>query len=344
MFDRNVVFRWSLARFFATLALCAGALATCGAQDETPTRTRELFGDVAFERGFKILDVARKPVYRGILNLALDASSDENAKPVWGIACHYSKYDPTKCDVQRVEGRATASTPGQTIELEKDAFGATVLRLRIDSSAEYAAPRAQSTDPWVHLLLQRDFLESERVALKDLDSLTFSCEARVADWKRLGDESSFNPSLHATQASVYFAFPNGDKDSPDYRDFIWFGVSFFDDRSEVQENYAEVDGDPEKIGTGKLIYRLGGQETIDKYMSGVNPYFGEWTKIEIELKGRLTDALAAARKRGMLEHTSVDDLVVAHFNFGWETPGVYRSTLEMKNLRLIATEKGNSTK
>ncbi len=189
------------------------------------------------------------------------------------------------------------------------------------------------------MLLVRDFPPEERVSFSDAESIVFSCDARVCDWKRLMTDGEFNSSVHATQASVYFAISNDSPDSPDYRDYIWFGVSFFDDRSEVQEQYVEVDGDPRTIGTGKLIYRLGDQKTIDDVMSGVNPYSKQWTHIEIDLVQYITEALKTAKERGFMTHTDVGDLKLAHFNYGWETPGTYSASLAIKNLRLEATVK-----
>ena len=113
----------------------------------------------------------------------------------------------------------------------------------------------------------------------------------------------------------------------------------FDDRAEVQEQYVEVDGDPRTIGTGKLIYRLGDQKTIDDVMSGVNPYSKQWTHIEIDLVQYVTEALKTAKERGFMTHTDVGDLKLAHFNYGWETPGTYSASLAIKNLRLKATVK-----
>jgi hypothetical protein len=188
-------------------------------------------------------------------------------------------------------------------------------------------------------LLQRDFAPSERVSFADVESLVFTCDAQVLRCERLMTEAEFNPDLHATQASVYFAISNDDSESPDFRDFIWFGVSFFDDRWEIQTDYVAVDGDPRTIGTGKLIYRLGEQKTIDDILGGVNPFSKKPVRIEIDLAQYLGDALQAAKERGFLTETRVEQMKLGHFNFGWETPGTYRAALEIKNPRLVATPK-----
>ena len=74
-------------------------------------------------------------------------------------------------------------------------------------------------------------------------------------------------------------------------------------------------------------------------MGGVNPYSKEWTHIEADLVSYLEDALDAAKERGFLVDSKPEDFVVTHFNFGWETPGTYRSDLLLKNLNLNAVFK-----
>lgn len=305
---------------------------------ETPSCVeRELFEDLRFERGFRVVDIARNPMNLGVLKLTSQKKREsvDSDEPVWGLAQHNSKYDLSRCEVHTEGNKRYVETPGQCVSLFCNEQNETVLSLRVSTDKEYAAPR-RANEPWIHLLLVYDFPLRSRVAFKDVDSLVFSCDARVADWERRQTEESFNPNIHATQASVYFAIPNGNGASEDANDYIWFGVSFFDDRYEIQSDYVELDGDPKTIGTGKLIYRLGGQKTIDTILGGVNPYKGDWAHIEIDLKRYLPDALEAAKKRGLLTHSVPDDFVVSHFNFGWETPGVYESTLEIKNIRLIS--------
>ncbi|MBQ2556981.1 MAG: hypothetical protein II561_10565 [Thermoguttaceae bacterium] len=330
-------------RTFAGIALAVAVLAfwecrILSADEPNGSATAELFGDLNFSKGFTVLDASRT---LGVLRLpvpGLDAAPEQNAVPTWKIAQHNSKYDLTKGKINVAANLSESVTPGQRLALERNADGELVLYLDVSTDKEYAAPR-KNGEPWIHLLLVRDFPPEERVSFSDAESIVFSCDARVCDWKRLMTDGEFNSSVHATQASVYFAISNDSTDSPDYRDYIWFGVSFFDDRAEVQEQYVEVDGDPRTIGTGKLIYRLGDQKTIDDVMSGVNPYSKQWAHIEIDLVQYVTEALKTAKERGFMTHTDVGDLKLAHFNYGWETPGTYSASLAIKNLRLEATVK-----
>ncbi|MBP3557490.1 MAG: hypothetical protein J6K20_07305 [Thermoguttaceae bacterium] len=318
----------------------------------------ELFGDLKFERGFEIVN---GPKTLGVLRLPFDGEADETDKsgkrsnleeggetekngetaaaPTWKLAQHHSKFDLSRPETQTATAtEARAATPGLAVARTKTPDGAVALRLEVAADAEYAAPR-RADQNWLHLLLQRDFAPSERVSFGDVESLVFTCDAQVLRSERLMTADEFDSNLHATQASVYFAISNDDPESPDFRDYIWFGVSFFDDRWEIQTDYVAVDGDPRTIGTGKLIYRLGERRTIDDILGGVNPFSKKPVRIEIDLAKYLGGALQAAKERGFLTETRVEQMKLAHFNFGWETPGTYRAALEIKNPRLVATLK-----
>lgn len=298
---------------------------------------REFFDDARFERGFRVA-TSGKPL--GVLRLPLtsEEAAPTDAAPVWALATHASKFDLANAPRKLGESESSASTPGQTVSRRLNENGELVLSLSVDTDKEYDAPRTADR-LWIHLLLERNWDPKTVPSFGDVDSLVFSADARIADWERLMTDAEFNPGLHATQTSVYFAISNVNPESPDYTDYIWFGVSFFDDRHEIQSNYVAIDGDPKTIGTGKLIYRIGEQKTIDDVCGGVNPYSKAWTHIEFDATRYVGDMLKAAQERGMLTQTTLDDLKIVHFNFGWETPGTYRSTLEMKNLRLVATQK-----
>lgn len=315
----------------------AAAIAEESAETKRSAAAVELFGDLNFERGFQIVDGSET---LGVLRLPLAGEKTESVgAPTWKLAQHWSKFDLSRPETRTTtENEARAATPGLAVARTKTADGTVALRLEVAAEAEYDAPRRAGQN-WLHLLLQRDFAPSERVSFADVESLVFTCDAQVLRSERSASDDEFDPNLHATQASVYFAISNDDPDSPDYRDYIWFGVSFFDSRWEIQSRYVAVDGDPRTIGTGKLIYRLGEQKTIDDILGGVNPFSMKPVRIEIDLARYLGDALQAAKERDFLTETRVEQMKLAHFNFGWETPGTYRAALEIKGPRLVATPK-----
>ncbi len=313
------------------LALLGGAM---GVAQETSKKV-ELFGDVNFERGF-VVSKAGETI--GELFSSKENGEGVSSSPKWELATHASKFNIAEGEISYEKNIKRASTPGQLVEVATDATGTATLCLGVRTENEYSHPR-RADEWWIHLLLCRNFSEDERPALVDLKSLVFSCDARVADWAKTDPSNFYDPGLHTTQASIYFVFANLNKESKDFGDYIWFGISFFDEREEVQSDYVAVDGDPKTVGSGKLIYRLGGRKTIDKTMGGTNPYSKEWTHVEADLVSYLGDALEAAKEKGFLVDSNPEDIVVTHFNFGWETPGTYRSDLLLKNLNLNAVFK-----
>ncbi len=336
-----------MKRFATTLLLTALVLSLNAASrnlsvvyGQCSERVKELFDDPNFERGFRVTDICRSPAFLGELKLPFQGEDLDGGKPVWGLATHASRHNVVEAEVVADAKNATAATPGQIVSRSKDDQGVVTLKLGVRTENEYEAPR-KADQMWIHLLLTRDFSSKERVAFRDVDTVVFSCDARVSNVAKTDPDHPYDSGLHTTQASIYFVFSNANPDSRDFQDYVWFGISFFDDRYEVQTNYVEVDGDadPDKIGTGKLIYRIGERRTIDECLGGVNPYFQDWTHVETDLKRYLSDALEAARKKDFLLDSKPDDFVIAHFNFGWETPGTYRSDLEIKNIRLRAEFK-----
>lgn len=327
----------SIQRFILA-TLFVAAFASCSVASSQRVLEEELFGDPSFERGFRVVDNVADPTVRGDLRLLFEGEFVLTEPPLWGLATHASRYDVVDAELFSDARNSSATTPGQRVALRANSDGDVVLTLTVKAENEYFVPRKDG-ERWVHLLLTRDFKKSERVALRDATSLIFSCEARVADVEKTGAPTEYDPNLHTAQASFYFALVNANPKSPDYRDFIWFGVSFYDARFDVQDDYIAVDGDPKKIGTGKLIYRLGGKRAIDEFMGGVNPISGNWVRVEFDLKKMLPDAIKAAHERNFLTRSKADDFELAHFNFGWETTGTFRSELNVKNLRLVLVSK-----
>lgn len=331
------------------------------------------FRDADFERPIRVTAIPRAgagAVELGTLDFFPERDKDEAAEPFWRLAAHYSKYDLTKAPLQiSDDGERSFATPGSVVSLRRE-NGETVLRLDVSADAEYDAPR-QVNQPWPHLLLQRDFLPDEFLPL-DKGPVLFSFDVKINPWEnRLGADD--DPNLHCAQTNAYFAIRNVNSDSPDYNEYIWFGVPLFDSRHEIVPPYIALDGDPKVLGTGKLIYTLGGAAAYEKIYSGLekrpgvfsssnggrskfselaeenltekplsnedNPRFGRWCRGKIDLADASRGALLAAQERGLLAHTVPSDLRIVHFNFGWEVPGTFRCSMEIKNLSLAAPEK-----
>ncbi|MBO7679157.1 MAG: hypothetical protein J6S75_05760, partial [Thermoguttaceae bacterium] len=162
----------------------------------------------------------------------------------------------------------------------------------------------------------------------------FSFDVKIDSWENCMSPEEYVPSLHTAQTTAYFIVKNVREGSPDQNDYVWLGIPIFDARYRVLSPYCALDGDPKVLGTGKLIYTLGGEDVYESVYGGDNPYDGQWCHGEIDLSAKLKEALDRANERGFLTQTEISDLAVVHFNIGWEVPGTFRASMEIKNLRL----------
>lgn len=212
----------SYKNIFASVWAMLTLLGFTVGQAQDTSRNVELFGDVNFEQGF-VVTKAGKTI--GELFSLKENEEGASKTPKWELATHASRFNIAEGEIFCGVDVKRASTPGQLVEVKIDDAGTAILRLGVRTENEYLHPR-RADEWWIHLLLCRNFSESERPAFVDLNSLVFSCDARVADFAKTDSSNSYDPGLHTTQASIYFVFANLNKESKDFGDYIWFGISF----------------------------------------------------------------------------------------------------------------------
>lgn len=304
-----------------------------GAENQLP--------DADFHRGFTvepILQVKEPPRRLGNIFFDGDNRAEENSgteEPAWILAPHYTRYDITKTALLEENGWLIHGTRGEEIAL-REANGERILRLSVRTDQQYDRPR-RLNEPWPHLLLVQSF-PADRFNGLDHRSLVFSFDVKIDSWENCMSSEEYDRTLHTAQTTAYFIVKNVRKGSPDQNDYIWLGIPIFDARYRVILPYCALDGNPEVLGTGKLIYTLGGEDAYESVYGGDNPYDGQWCHGEIDLTTKLKEALDRAKERGFLTQTEISDLAVVHFNVGWEVPGTFRASMEIKNLRLAFAE------
>ncbi|MDO4586446.1 MAG: hypothetical protein Q4C95_04025 [Planctomycetia bacterium] len=295
-----------------------------------------LFEDSDFQKGFTVVSIEKGK--QGILNFNKSNSVDV---PFWTLCQHYSRYNIAESPIQFISDNiAEYKNEGKRVRLERNEANETILFLDVYADQEYQKTR-KLNEPWPHLLISHDFPFSERLNFSKTQSFEFSMDVRIGDCQNLMSSDDYDPALHCAQTTAYFVIVNDSPNSPDYQDYIWFGVPIFDSRYEIIEPYAELDGDPKILGTGKLIYTLGGKEIFDKLYDHKNPKNHEWVHLQVNLLDYIPSALETAQKRGLLTQTSLSDLNFAHFNLGWEVPGGFRCSMEIKNIKLSADLKND---
>lgn len=293
------------------------------------------FQDTNFERGFRVVGIPQplaEAVDFGQISFAANPANGSDETPFWTLSTHYSKFDITRATrTTGDDGSVFFHTPGQIVSL-RWAENETLLRLDVLADAEYDRPR-QKNDPWPHLLINRNFDPNDFLSPAK-GPILFSFDVRIGSCENRMTPEQYDSNLHCAQSNAYFIIRNVNAHSPDFNDYIWFGVPVFDSRHKIVAPYTAIDGDPNIIGTGKLICTFGGDDAYRKIYGDKNPADGLWCHGALDLSAEARAALAAAQDRGLLLHTTLDDLALVHFNFGWEVPGIFRCSMEIKNLSL----------
>lgn len=216
-----------------------------------------------------------------------------------------------------------------------------VLTMGVNAYAEYGGVYRQHGQPWPHLYVTQRIsppgghLGEQSPSLAELAAVNFTIEARLLQDKPHRGEG-YNPRWHAAQYVIFFTVQNLNRDSAQYGDYLWFGISVYDDRHEVTPTFAMPDaGQGTKKGTGKLIYSIG----MDAF-GGPRVGSGEWVRIEGDLLPHMKDALEEAWKRGYLEASrSLADYRIGGYVMGFEVPGLNDIVLAVRNLEASATLK-----
>ncbi len=119
---------------------------------------------------------------------------------------------------------------------------------------------------------------------------------------------------------------NLDPASAGYGDYLWFGVTLYDDRDVRPGLYVAGDA-----ATGKLIYNIG---LAPLSPSGLGD--GAWHAIEGDLLPHLLAALREAWARGLLtDSMRLSDYRIGGMNIGWEVPGLNTVELQVEGLSLV---------
>lgn len=277
----------------------------------------ELIQDAHFERGFILWKTAPgRHVEYGTI------SSFSNAAPVWGLSQWSSRF-PLGTNVVIKGGTLEYGNIAKIVVLGPP--GVSDLTLAVNSGAEYAHTRKSPNEPWVHLLVEQEFQKPESLA--KLSAAKLHIEARLLH-SRLLNSKDYNPALHAAQFTLYFTVQNRNVKSSGYGDLLWFGIPLYDNRNRFPEAFKEQDFG----GTAKFIFTPAAREFM-----GASLHDGNWVSVDKDLLPLMRDALATAWSRGFLKGSKkIDDYYIAGAYMGWELPGTFDVSLQVRNFSLLA--------
>ena len=284
----------------------------------SPSR-RELIRDPHFRAGFRLIEPppGRRVEYG---RLAGAASGD----PVWDLDQWSSRFplaaEPPATPeggVRRWANRAKSVTVGEPGTAAAD------LALAVNASVEYAGRARKTGEPWVHLLVEQSFADPPSLTELSLARLRLQARLLRSEFHRTED---YSPGLHAAQFQMFLMLQNRNRQSPGLGKLVWFGIPIFDDRSRFPKAFQEQDTG----GTAMFIFTPGGEVFADR-----SAHDREWIGVDKELRPLFLEALATAWQRGFLrESRDLADYRVTGMNLGWEVPGLFDVSMQVRNLSL----------
>lgn len=193
---------------------------------------------------------------------------------------------------------------------------------------EYPTPK-QYGEAWLHLITIQNLVDISRVGemyniYAELDFSIDFCENLMGE--------QLNPDLHTALFQWVFSINNVNPDSPDYNQYFWFNIPYYDGRGLTLEDwrtfdeYAVLDyGKEDK--TNSFIYSL----DSDGYFPDEGILLGKRYRIVIDLIPYIERALNTIQTLDqntssdypMLLNTTLDDLRLTQFYIGWEVPGTF---------------------
>lgn len=197
--------------------------------------------------------------------------------------------------------------------------------LSVRGGVEYDMRLRRQGEPWPHLLIEQKFAPSWVIHTFaeipfQLEFQVLACDARVTE--------GLDPGLHTAHVTMFLTLDNGNPNSADHNDMIWFGVPLFDARRDVPRGHQAVDGG-QPNSTNKFICTIDGARFYD---APIRP--GEWRALECNLVPLMQEALEASQAHGFLTDTRFEDLRISSMNLGWEVPGPYDCAIQIRRLRM----------
>ena len=298
-------------------------------QDEN---TYSILADPGFQNGFKVLGMSTAD--GGNAGSTIFNPLDSSGRQYWTIAQWGSRYRFADDCVTNDLGNGVFQYVNTTKEFTVDTNNAILTFTGITSKC-YDTPRTGS-EPWLHLLIQQSFKTSE-TRITDLSSVMVTLSNRLVKFEdHLG--SAFNPNVHAAQFVFYFSVANKDNTSS----YIWFGIPVFDNRYEWMDPSSMFDKGTSSLMVGignKVLYQASGTNYIWKDGTIKASPDAEWSTFKVDMLPLIINALDTAHSNGYLTNTSVDQLVITGMNMGWEIPGTYDVSMQIKDFSVMATKK-----
>jgi hypothetical protein len=308
----------------------------------------ELIGDPHGERGVNLKWLSPNPGGNGARGDGILRRQGQGQAPIWTLVEAYSKASIAPLEPPALpDGQKKWTNAFKEFILGHGTPDADFV-LAVNSIEEYGNQYRAANAPWPHLLLEQDIcapgghLSKTGPSLADCQAMTLHISVQLRHANNLHDRGrGYSEGIHASQFLLYFTLLNLNRQSPGYnKEYVWFGVPFYDDRYPVippgymsDGTGKEDESKGEKRGTGRFINVIGTKAFAEHALVP-----GEWLNLHIDILPLMVEALERAWSRGLCNSsTNLADYRIGGMNIGWEVPGLSSVSAQIKDLSLLAT-------
>ncbi len=316
----------ALALLTLGLAACGGTPGESSQESSDPggevkPELKNIFVQPNFDYGFSIAYMSDKNWidYNGAVDHTLSR---------WGVNEEGSQDQINADTVYTEEGdfKVFQSPNGSKVLKVNNLTGA--FYMEVNASVDYGERPRQNGESWPHLLFTQNYSLDEIPNLDKMSELRMQIDF---DFLKFEDKmgSSANQGLHAAQFQWYVAIQNVNPQSPDYGDWFWLGLQFFDNRYTWCPQNLIVDGGKD-TATGKAIYTLDMREVMGRQVVEEGGSYSVDYDILPHVKEALEE-LKTFEDLDTLRETELSDLQIFHTNIGWEMPGTYDAGIRVNS-------------
>ncbi len=302
-------------------------------EEESAVSYESLFTDTLYQKGFNVSSTqGGNSTLAGIL----DYAGTTTGSPFWKIAqwyCYNNDLTEAQYSVSGEQLCYAISNEGNKVYVDT-AKGYLTLELNTDTeyglNGSTSNPR-ESGQVWPHLLIEHNWDDASSLKISDKEELLMDISYEILKCDDKIPAGKVDASLHAAQFQWYITVQNRNSSSAGYgSEYIWFGLSFFDNRYDYSPLYAAEDGGKEE-NTGAFIYTPAMQPILsDQGKTEI----GKEMKVKVDILPLVKSAYELARERNYLSNTDWDDLYIGSTNIGWEVPGTYNVSVKISKLNI----------
>ncbi len=280
----------------------------------------QLLQDHRFLNGFNTYPISPSTTPIGTL-----IPPTSNGNPVWQLAEWHTQQLLANVPPTITADGAQWANSYKSVVVD-DGF----LEFALNAESEWGGVYRLPGEQWPHLLIAQVIFDSaapsSNTPIHSYASVTMSLQIERVYTNHI-QESGYDPSLHACQFLMFITLQNRNQSHPDYGNYIWFGLPFYDDRYATLSESVDVD-----IGTGHYMFRMASVNFMPASLHNQTV-----VNISVDLLPYMQAAVEDAILQGIFISPNLDDYFIGGMNLGFEVPGRSIATFRIRNFSILAT-------